>query len=236
MFDIGFSEVLLIFVIALVVLGPEKLPRLASQVGRWVGRARAMARQFREQLEEEVNLEDERRKREAAKQQQKPPGQEGASAQGGAPTQGQDGAQSPGSPSEGSQAQGTQTPQTQGTQPGEAQPQGQPPAAGAQSSGMEAQSTPSSGQQSSPPPAAWDFSPRHNPDPADFRADSFSHAQQGTLEAPPAATVAATEPHAPAQTANGADHAANSEAYAVGTIKSPTTPSDNNGTDAHKHS
>lgn len=61
MFDVGFSEVLLIFVIALVVLGPEKLPRLASQVGRWVGRARAMARQFREQLEEEVNLEEVRK-------------------------------------------------------------------------------------------------------------------------------------------------------------------------------
>lgn len=61
MFDFGFSEVLLIFVIALVVLGPEKLPRLASQVGRWVGRARAMARQFREQLEEEVNLEQVRK-------------------------------------------------------------------------------------------------------------------------------------------------------------------------------
>ncbi len=61
MFDFGFSEVLLIFVIALVVLGPEKLPRLASQVGRWVGRARSMARQFREQLEEEVNLEQVRK-------------------------------------------------------------------------------------------------------------------------------------------------------------------------------
>ena len=64
MFDIGFSEVLLIFVIALVVLGPEKLPRLASQVGRWIGRARAMARQFREQLEEEVNLEQVRKSHE----------------------------------------------------------------------------------------------------------------------------------------------------------------------------
>src|SRR5579883_3100491 len=61
MFDIGFSEVLLIFVLALVVLGPEKLPRVASQVGRWLGRARGMARQFREQLEEEVNLEEARR-------------------------------------------------------------------------------------------------------------------------------------------------------------------------------
>ena len=58
MFDFGFSEVLLTSVIALIVLGPEKLPRAASQVGRWVGRARAMARQFREQLEEEVNLEN----------------------------------------------------------------------------------------------------------------------------------------------------------------------------------
>lgn len=58
MFEVGFSELLLIFAIALVVLGPQRLPKLAQQVGRWVGRARAMARQFREQLEEEAhNLE-----------------------------------------------------------------------------------------------------------------------------------------------------------------------------------
>src|SRR5580698_6003885 len=71
MFDIGFSEVLLIFVIALVVLGPEKLPRAASQVGRWIGRARAMARQFKDQLEEEVNLENVRKahKEAAAKEE-----------------------------------------------------------------------------------------------------------------------------------------------------------------------
>ena len=56
MFEVGFSELLVIFVLALIVLGPEKLPRLAAQVGRWIGRARAMARQFREQLEEEVNV------------------------------------------------------------------------------------------------------------------------------------------------------------------------------------
>ena len=58
MFEVGFTELLLIFAIALIVLGPQKLPKLAQQVGRWVGRARAMARQFREQLEEEAsNLE-----------------------------------------------------------------------------------------------------------------------------------------------------------------------------------
>lgn len=57
MFEVGFSEMLVIFALALVVLGPERLPRLVSQLGRWAGRARAMARQFRDQLEAEVNLD-----------------------------------------------------------------------------------------------------------------------------------------------------------------------------------
>ena len=48
------------------MLGPEKLPRVVSEVGRWVGRARAMARQFREQLEEEVQIEQARRAQSAA--------------------------------------------------------------------------------------------------------------------------------------------------------------------------
>jgi sec-independent protein translocase protein TatB len=51
----GFSEIVVIFILGLVVLGPKKLPGVAIQVGRWLGRARAMARQFREQLEQEVN-------------------------------------------------------------------------------------------------------------------------------------------------------------------------------------
>ena len=54
MFDVGFSEVVMIFGLALVVLGPEKLPKLAATIGRWVGRARAMARQFQDQLETEA--------------------------------------------------------------------------------------------------------------------------------------------------------------------------------------
>ena len=58
MFEVGFTELLLISVIALIVLGPERLPKLVGQVGRWVGKARAMARQFREQLESEVNLDE----------------------------------------------------------------------------------------------------------------------------------------------------------------------------------
>jgi Tat protein translocase TatB subunit len=56
MFEVGFTEIVLILGIALLVLGPEKLPKLANQVGRWAGRARAMARQLRQQLDEEVTI------------------------------------------------------------------------------------------------------------------------------------------------------------------------------------
>jgi sec-independent protein translocase protein TatB len=58
MFDFGFSEVLLTSAIALVVLGPERLPKVARQVGNWMGRARHMARQLSEQLEREVNADE----------------------------------------------------------------------------------------------------------------------------------------------------------------------------------
>ena len=58
MFEVGFTEIILILGIALLVLGPEKLPKLANQIGRWAGRARAMARQLRQQLDEEVTVID----------------------------------------------------------------------------------------------------------------------------------------------------------------------------------
>ena len=58
MFDFGFQELIVIFIVALVVLGPKRMQQLATTVGRWVGKARGMARQFREQLESEVNLDD----------------------------------------------------------------------------------------------------------------------------------------------------------------------------------
>jgi sec-independent protein translocase protein TatB len=58
MLDFGFSEILLTSAIALVVLGPERLPKVARQVGNWMGRARLMARQLSEQLEREVNAEE----------------------------------------------------------------------------------------------------------------------------------------------------------------------------------
>ena len=58
MFEVGFTEIVLILGLALLVLGPEKLPGLAEKVGRWTGRARAMARQLRTQLEQEVSLDE----------------------------------------------------------------------------------------------------------------------------------------------------------------------------------
>lgn len=58
MLDFGFSEIVLTSAIALIVLGPEKLPKVARQVGNWMGRARVMARQLTEQLEREVNAEE----------------------------------------------------------------------------------------------------------------------------------------------------------------------------------
>lgn len=75
MFEVGFTEIVLILGIALVVLGPEKLPGIARDVGRWAGRARAMARQFRQQLDVEADLA-ERRHRKDPPTKRSPPGDE----------------------------------------------------------------------------------------------------------------------------------------------------------------
>lgn len=61
MFDIGFWELLLIAVIGLVVLGPERLPRVARGLGLWAGRARAYVRQLSAELDREIQSEELRR-------------------------------------------------------------------------------------------------------------------------------------------------------------------------------
>lgn len=59
MSGVGFWELILVFLIGLIVLGPERLPRVAHQLGSWLGQARRMTRMMRRQLEEELNLERE---------------------------------------------------------------------------------------------------------------------------------------------------------------------------------
>ena len=57
MSGIGFSELIILFLIGLIVLGPERLPRVANQLGTWLGQARRMTRVMKRQLEEELDLE-----------------------------------------------------------------------------------------------------------------------------------------------------------------------------------
>jgi sec-independent protein translocase protein TatB len=58
MFDIGFGELLLIAVVALVVLGPERLPKAARLAGLWVRRARAQWYSVKSELERELEAEE----------------------------------------------------------------------------------------------------------------------------------------------------------------------------------
>ena len=57
MSGIAGSELLLLCIIGLLILGPERLPRLARQIGSWVGKARQMTRAMQRQIEEELNVE-----------------------------------------------------------------------------------------------------------------------------------------------------------------------------------
>lgn len=58
MFDIGFWELAILFGLGLIVLGPEKLPRVANQLGNWAGQARRMARNLSAQMRSEIDLND----------------------------------------------------------------------------------------------------------------------------------------------------------------------------------
>ncbi len=62
MFDIGFSELVLVAVIALLVLGPERLPTAARTAGRWVGSARRLVSQINQEVEKQIKLDELREK------------------------------------------------------------------------------------------------------------------------------------------------------------------------------
>ena len=58
MFDIGFWELLLIALVALVVVGPERLPKLIRVVGLWVGKANASVQAVRSEISRELRAEE----------------------------------------------------------------------------------------------------------------------------------------------------------------------------------
>jgi len=58
MFDVGFWELMLIAVVALVVVGPEKLPRLARITGLWLGRANAQLQTIKNEISAELRAEE----------------------------------------------------------------------------------------------------------------------------------------------------------------------------------
>jgi sec-independent protein translocase protein TatB len=55
MFDVGFWEILLIMILALVVLGPERLPKAAQTVGYWIGKGRRYVEGVKAQVEQEFD-------------------------------------------------------------------------------------------------------------------------------------------------------------------------------------
>ena len=60
MFDIGFSELLLFGVIALIVLGPEKLPQAARTAGQWYAKLRRTVSTLQSEIEAELDLAETR--------------------------------------------------------------------------------------------------------------------------------------------------------------------------------
>ncbi len=58
MFDIGFWELALIAVVALLVVGPERLPRMAREVGLWTGKLRRYVQHVRDDIEREIQAEE----------------------------------------------------------------------------------------------------------------------------------------------------------------------------------
>src|ERR1700748_1800730 len=52
MFDIGWSEIAVIAVVALIAIGPKELPGVLRMVGQWIGKARRMASEFQGQFQE----------------------------------------------------------------------------------------------------------------------------------------------------------------------------------------
>ncbi|MCF6288413.1 MAG: Sec-independent protein translocase protein TatB [Proteobacteria bacterium] len=58
MFDIGFSEMFMILVIALIVIGPERLPAVAKKIGRYIGKAKQTFEKVKREVQSELETEE----------------------------------------------------------------------------------------------------------------------------------------------------------------------------------
>jgi sec-independent protein translocase protein TatB len=58
MFDIGFTELLVIGLVALVVIGPERLPKVARTAGQWLGRLNRYVSQVKQDIDRDIKLEE----------------------------------------------------------------------------------------------------------------------------------------------------------------------------------
>lgn len=70
MFDIGWPELFVVAIVALVVIGPKDLPRVLQTVGKWVRKARSLAREFQSSVDDmvrESELEDLRKQMQQAR-------------------------------------------------------------------------------------------------------------------------------------------------------------------------
>ena len=58
MFDVNFSEILVILVVALVVIGPERLPKVARSMGQWLGRVQRYINRVKQDVNTSMELEE----------------------------------------------------------------------------------------------------------------------------------------------------------------------------------
>ena len=61
MFDVGFFELVIIVLVSLLVLGPERMPHAIRHAGLWIGRFKRQYKRLREDLEREIGADDIRR-------------------------------------------------------------------------------------------------------------------------------------------------------------------------------
>ena len=91
MFDVGFWELVVIFVLGLLVLGPDRLPRVARTAGQWIARAKAVANRFQREIEREMAMQDLQERYERERVKNPPPAPpEGSAAAAPPPAQPQD--------------------------------------------------------------------------------------------------------------------------------------------------